>query len=91
MAKTKDIRNITDLRNHALETLRDLKEGGISIQQAATNAGIYSSVISTIKTQLDYYKAVDEKPAIPFMDVSPTYEIETSRLKQITHREDEDE
>lgn len=84
------IKNIRDLRDHALQTLEDLKSDKISIQQAATNGALYSSVISTIKAQLDYAKAIDEPPKIEFMNAGPIYEIEQSKMKSLSHSEIED-
>jgi len=84
------IKNIVELRDFALHALGDLKNGNINIQQAATAATLCASVISTIKTQLDYFKAIDEKPQIEFLDCAPVYSIETTKLKQIGNREDDE-
>lgn len=84
------IRNIKDLRDYALETLENLKSDKINIQHAATVSAMCASVISTVKTQLDYFKAIDERPQIEFMNAPPIYDIEQSKMKQIGHKNEKD-
>lgn len=84
------IKNIVELRDFALEALDDLRGGKINIQQAATAATLCASVISTVKTQLDYFKAIEERPQIEFLDCSPIYSIEATKLKQIGKSEDDE-
>lgn len=84
------IKNIVELRDFALETLDELRGGRMNIQQAATVSTLCASVISTVKTQLDYFKAIEERPQIEFLDCSPIYSIETTKLKQIGNSEDDE-
>jgi len=86
--KSKQINNITDLRNHALGVLRRLQDGEIGLQEAATNAGLTASIISTIKTQMDYAKATEEKPNIPFMAAPMIYAIENKKSASLEHFDD---
>lgn len=62
------IKNMEHLRDFALETLERLSNGEIDTAQAGVSGKLCESVISTVKTQLEYARMVDEQPYIPFMD-----------------------
>lgn len=77
------IKNIKDLRDHALKTLEKLDNREIDIQEAVTAAKMYSSIIGTIKTELEYHKMLDQKPYIEFLDAANIFESEpTLQLTQ---------
>lgn len=61
------IKNITQLRDFALETLEKLANKEIDCSEAGVSGKLCESVISTLKTQLTYSAMLDEKPDIPFM------------------------
>lgn len=61
------IKNISSLRDHALETIERLASGEIDTAHAAATGKLCDSVISTIKSQLEYSRMTGESPEIPFM------------------------
>lgn len=68
------IKNIKQLRDHALNTLERLDDRDINIQEAAATAKIYSSIISSVKAEMDYHKMLEQKPKIEFLDCANVYE-----------------
>lgn len=68
MAKIKDIEQ---LREFALETIERLANGEIDTANAATTGKLCENVISTVKTQLEYSRMInEEQPNIPFMNLT---------------------
>lgn len=68
MAKSEQkIRNIENLRDHALLTIEKLANGEIDTAEAGVTGKLCESVISTIKAQLEYSRMINEEPEIPFM------------------------
>lgn len=61
------IKTIEELRDHALDTLNKLADGSIDVAEAGVTGKLCESVISTVKTQLDYYRMIQEQPQIAFM------------------------
>ncbi len=62
------IKNIKDLRNHAAETLELLDQGKITTVQAACNAKLYESMVSSIKAELEYNRMLSREPDIDFLE-----------------------
>lgn len=62
-----DIKNITQLRDFALDALTKLKNREIEVAEAGVTGKLCETVISTIKSQLEYAKMLQEEPQIPFM------------------------
>lgn len=71
---SRDIKNIRDLRDHALDTLRRLEKREIELNEADAYGKVYSSVMGSLKLEMDYNKALGQAPLIPFLNVSNTYE-----------------
>lgn len=63
-----DIKNIQDLRMHAVKTLDDLGKKKIDVVQAGVTAKLYENIISSLKTELEYNKMLDQQPTIDFLD-----------------------
>jgi len=61
------IENIDDLRDHALNLLQKLEDKKIKVQEAGITAKIYESIISTVKTQMEYARMLKVDPDIPFL------------------------
>lgn len=61
------IDSIEALRDHAIDTLQKLANQQIDAQEAAVTGKLCDSVISTIKTQLEYARMLSEEPKIAFM------------------------
>ncbi len=68
MAKSENsIKDIQQLRDHALLTIEKLSNGEIDTAEAGVTGKLCESVISTVKAQLEYSRMLNEEPAIPFM------------------------
>ena len=79
-------RNIDELRDHALDTLEKLVKKQISIEEAGVTGKLYESVVSTLKIQIDYAKAIDKQPNIKFLGTGNTYTQEPFGMrKRLTH------
>ena len=74
------IKNIIDLREHALATISRLDSGEIDCQQAGVTGKLYESVISSIKTQLVYAQMTDSEPRIKFLDGCTTVNAKSVKL-----------
>lgn len=69
MSKIKDI---SMLREFALDTLEKLQNGDIDVTEAGVTGKLCEGVISTVKAQLEYSKMIQQEPNIPFMKVPGT-------------------
>jgi hypothetical protein len=89
------VKNIEDLREHAIDTLHRLERKEIETKEAFMSHKIYEAVISTCKAELEYCKATDQVPNIPFLRTSYTGECVAPRLengnKKITGRRRKDD
>lgn len=87
---------MTQLRDHALETLDNLQNGKIGIQQAMTNVSLYSAAVATVNAQMQYSKLTETVPQIPFMQCAKTYDhneenlLENKDNKSLGHDDLED-
>lgn len=63
-----DIKNVEDLRAHALQLLEKLEKKKIDITEATATAKIYESILSTAKTQMMYAQMNNETVRIDFLD-----------------------
>lgn len=64
----KKLNNLDDLRNMVLDTIEKLSENKIDIHEAGILAKLSETVISGLKTQIEYAKLIDNQPSIPFID-----------------------
>lgn len=102
MTKEKDTVNletIVDLRNHALRTLIRLENGDVDVNEVGVIGKLYESVISSVKTELQYANMIGMKPKINFIEESATYTGELvpqglalhnqnkEKAKQLEHKE----
>ncbi len=71
----KKITNLEDLRNLVLENIQKLTNNEIDIQNAAVSCKAVDTVISTIKTELDYYRMIGKTPVIPFIDENSSHKM----------------
>lgn len=65
-----EIKDIDSLRQHAIETLKNLSTGKISTEQAGVTGKLCENVVSTLKVQLEYAKMLDQEPNIAFLENS---------------------
>lgn len=61
------IKNIDELRKHAITTLEKLSNKKIDVDEAGVAGKLYESVMSTVKYELEYSKMLGREPNIPFM------------------------
>lgn len=64
------IKNMENLRDHALETLEKLAAGTIDTAEAGVTGKLCEGIIATVKSQLEYARMINEEPNIPFMQIS---------------------
>jgi len=62
------IKNVKDLREHAAQTLELLDKGKIDTIQAACNAKLYESMVSSLKAELEYNRMLQRNPNIDFLE-----------------------
>ena len=62
------MKNITELRDNAIETLLKLQRKEISCDEAGVTGKLYENVISTLKTQLEYNKMLKKETIIPYLE-----------------------
>jgi hypothetical protein len=81
------IKNMEDLREHALETLEKLASGQIDTAEAGVTGKLCEGVIATVKSQLEYARMLNQEPTIPFMSSSTGRLIEGSKpTKELPHK-----
>lgn len=80
-------KHIDELRDHALDTLDKLVKKQISIEEAGVTGKLYESVVSTLKIQIEYAKAIDKQPNIKFLQsTNNTYlDHEYGKPKRLTN------
>ncbi len=76
------VKNINDLRKHAAETLELLDNGDIDVTQAACNAKLYESMISSLKAELDYHRMLKQTAIIDFLDCAKVIEPNMKVIEQ---------
>jgi hypothetical protein len=60
--------NIEDLRQHAIETLKKLESKKIDMAEAGVTAKLYESLMSSLKTEMEYHKMLGHLPRIKFLE-----------------------
>ena len=90
MAKriSKSVKNIADLRRHALDTLDMLVNGDIDVEDAHAASELYKDVMGTLKVEVDYYKAIGKLREIAFFDGIETEVemIDQERVKRLENK-----
>lgn len=62
------MKNIEELRGHAIDTLKKLESKKIDMAEAGVTAKLYESVISSLKTEMEYHKMLGQSPRIKFLE-----------------------
>lgn len=70
MNEDDNLNNMNDLRNYAIKILKKLDSGQIDSGTAASAGKLCNEIISTVKTQMEYAKALNREPKIEFMNGS---------------------
>ena len=74
--------NIEELRNHAIETLKKLDNKQIEMSEAGVTAKLYESVISSLKTEMEYHKMLGHLPRIKFLE-GAVYDMKETRKIEV--------
>ncbi len=56
------------MREHALGTLNKLAAHKIELMEAGVTAKLYESIISSLKTEIEYHKMLGNEPTIKFLE-----------------------
>jgi len=85
---SKSVKNIADLRRHALDTLDMLVNGDIDVEDAHAASELYKDVMGTLKVEVDYYKAIGKPREIAFFDGVETQVemIDQERVKRLENK-----
>lgn len=62
------MKNANELRNELADVFEKLKSGDIKPKEAAELANISGKMISSAKTQVEYYALRKEMPNIPWLE-----------------------
>ena len=82
------IKNIDDLRNHAIDALEKLSSGKIDVEEAGVTGKLCESVMSTLKLQVEVAKMLGREPNIPFLGKSgegKIIDVKKNAKKQLNH------
>lgn len=60
------ITNMRQLRDRVLQAIQDLEDGKIELNEAATIAKLSETVISGLKSEMQYAILTNSEPNIPF-------------------------
>lgn len=63
----KEIKNIDDLRQHAIETIHKLTSKKIDIDEAGVTGKLYENIISSVKVELEHNKMIGYDNPIRFI------------------------
>lgn len=80
-----NIKTIEHLRDAVLDAFEKLKKNKIDIQEAGILAKLSESVISGLKTQIEYARLSDRQPSIPFLE-DAIKEVKVKSIKYIDHK-----
>lgn len=62
------IKNINDLRRHAIGTIEKLERGDVDVSEVSVLSKLYDSVVSSLKVELQYAHLQGISPEIPFLE-----------------------
>lgn len=82
MSKQK-ITNMKMLRDTVLQALTDLEDGKIDISQASTIAKMSETVISGLKSEMQYAVLTNQQPVIPFYGEGSGIALEHDGIKKL--------
>lgn len=77
------IKNMKDLRERVLQAFDDLEEGKIDIAQASCIAKLSETVISGLKSEMQYAILTDSQPFIPFYGEQTGKLLEKKNIKKL--------
>jgi len=74
--------NIEELREHAIQTLKKLESKEIDMAEAGVTAKLYESLMSSLKTEMEYHKMLGHLPRIKFLEAA-TYELKAEKKLEV--------
>ena len=77
------IKNMNELREKVLQALDDLEEGKIDISHAAMIVKMSDSVISGLKSEMQYAILTNSQPYLPFYGEPSGIELNKSAIKKL--------
>ena len=77
------ITNMTMLRNKVLKTIEDLENGKIDINEAGVIAKLSETVISGLKSEMQYALITNQEPNIPFYGEGTGVFLDKKDIKKI--------
>lgn len=78
-----EIKTMQQLREKVLQAFDDLEEGKIDISEAATIAKLSETVISGLKSEMQYSILTNQTPQIPFYGEQSGLLLERKEFKKI--------
>lgn len=75
--------NIKELRDRVLQAFSDLEEGKIDIAQATTIAKLNETIISGLKSEMQYSILTGQTPIIPFYNLETDVSIDYKKTKKL--------
>lgn len=77
------ISNMKQLRERVLQALDDLEDGKIDITEAACVAKLSETVISGLKSEMQYALLTNQQPVIPFYGEGSGISLEGKDIKKL--------
>lgn len=77
------IKNIKELRGRVLKAFDDLEKGKIDIAEAASIAKMSETVISGLKSEMQYCVLTNQKPDIDFYGKQSGIPLDDTRVKKL--------
>jgi len=77
------IQTMQQLRQKVLQTIDDLEDGKIDIHEAATVAKLSETVISGLKSEMQYAVLTNSEPVIPFYGEPSGKLLDRKEIKKI--------
>ncbi len=77
--------NIEDLREHAISTLKKLETKAIDMAEAGVTAKLYESLLSSLKTEMEYHKMLGHLPRIKFLEAA-AYDLKNEKKIEIDRK-----
>jgi hypothetical protein len=77
------IQNMQQLRERVLQAIEDLEDGKIELAEASTIAKLSETVISGLKSEMQYAILTNSEPHIPFYGKESGKTLEASAVKKL--------
>jgi hypothetical protein len=78
------ITTMKQLRERVIQAFEDLEEGKIDISHALTLGKLNETIVSGLKSEMQYEVLTNSIPVIPFFDGSTMITLEQKDIKKLT-------